>query len=573
MNGREGHIIQKVILEISGNMQSREVRELQVAAGELAHSQLPGLLESLFDNMPAGRYIVIDQLEVSLGTLDTNRFVEQFVKRLRVEIRKKIRNYSAGAGAKHTVKQLNERGHHREILHYYLQTGLLPWFAIRRFQPTGAKRIPGRGDSTGYMSRFRELLINDLSYLGQLIGRKSDSSQYLERLLKLLEPVPADLFRNNARSKPDSGRRDHSEFQGSSAERTSFVRSLELLFQQTESRVDKPSQIPSRFSSKSMQDLMNRFKGDKKGFLSHFMPGREHQVFAFEHEANDLTGWEHENEIEKALLHSVILASGTTGFKDFVMLFFLRLHLLFPKVSSALATASRLEIDQSDPSKKHLTLSKNELNQIFDTFSAMRGRMESPADRQKGRPGKPTRINLPDAQNEPETSGIRGEGVNISLAGLVLLWPYLERFFSNLELIYEGDFLDMAARQKAMQLLGFLATGEEQLPEYRMPFIKLLCGYPVEEIPGRPPGLSQTDIRESITLLNSVISHWSALKSTSVDGLRESFLQREGVLRKERDGWNLYVEKESFDILLEKIPWSYSVVRLPWMNKPVLVKW
>jgi hypothetical protein len=63
-------------------------------------------------------------------------------------------------------------------------------------------------------------------------------------------------------------------------------------------------------------------------------------------------------------------------------------------------------------------------------------------------------------------------------AGLVLFWPFLPRYFSVLKLVEGGAFVDARSRMKAMQLMGFLESGEDQLPEYRMTLIKLLCGHP-----------------------------------------------------------------------------------------------
>jgi len=70
-----------------------------------------------------------------------------------------------------------------------------------------------------------------------------------------------------------------------------------------------------------------------------------------------------------------------------------------------------------------------------------------------------------------------------------------------------------------------------------------------------------------------VISHWSALKATSVPGLRTSFIERPGLLRQIDGGWRLHVERRPYDLLLERIPWSFSLVRLPWMDRPLFVEW
>ncbi len=74
-------------------------------------------------------------------------------------------------------------------------------------------------------------------------------------------------------------------------------------------------------------------------------------------------------------------------------------------------------------------------------------------------------------------------------------------------------------------------------------------------------------------LLSSVIQQWSILKNTSIAGLRETFLQREGKLEIEEEANMLYVEAKSFDMLLDHIPWTISKLKFSWMKKVILVQW
>ena len=70
------------------------------------------------------------------------------------------------------------------------------------------------------------------------------------------------------------------------------------------------------------------------------------------------------------------------------------------------------------------------------------------------------------------------------------------------------------------------------------------------------------------------ILYWTVLMSTSPDGLREGFLQREGKLTLSDHGnWKLRVEQKSIDILLGYLPWGISMVKLPWMENLLVVEW
>ncbi|MFZ5839180.1 MAG: contractile injection system tape measure protein, partial [Pseudomonadota bacterium] len=74
-------------------------------------------------------------------------------------------------------------------------------------------------------------------------------------------------------------------------------------------------------------------------------------------------------------------------------------------------------------------------------------------------------------------------------------------------------------------------------------------------------------------LLNAIISHWNSLGSTSIEGLRTTFIQREGQLLDEEKQWQLSVIPGAFDMLLDQIPWSFQTIKFPWMDKPLFVTW
>jgi hypothetical protein len=163
-----------------------------------------------------------------------------------------------------------------------------------------------------------------------------------------------------------------------------------------------------------------------------------------------------------------------------------------------------------------------------------------------------------------------GTVLYINNAGLILLHPYLGIFFDALELREGTGFRDDVTLNKAIQLLGYLACGEDNIPEYDLVFPKLLCGIlPAQPIQRFVP-LSAAEKAEADELLLSVIAHWNALGSTTPDGLRGNFLMREGKLVWKNGEWQLYVSQQSYDMLLNRLPWGFSVVALSWM--PWLIK-
>ncbi|MEW6428989.1 MAG: contractile injection system tape measure protein [Thermodesulfobacteriota bacterium] len=159
-------------------------------------------------------------------------------------------------------------------------------------------------------------------------------------------------------------------------------------------------------------------------------------------------------------------------------------------------------------------------------------------------------------------------------AGLVLLHPFLPRLFRRTGLLAPsapGKLTDPAA---AARLLHFLATGGGEIYEFELPLVKVLIGLtPASPLPLCGEEASPAIRGEAEALLASVIEHWTALKNTSIPGLRASFLQRPGLLDEEEPGWRLRPEHASYDMLLDRLPWSTAIVRLPWMDKPLCTEW
>ena len=165
------------------------------------------------------------------------------------------------------------------------------------------------------------------------------------------------------------------------------------------------------------------------------------------------------------------------------------------------------------------------------------------------------------------------EDVHIDNAGLVLLAPWLPRLFEQFELVEDGQFRDRAAAERAVHCAQFLVDGSTDSPEFRLVLNKLLCGVRPGKPVRRSIELTGDEIGQLESLLTAVTQHWKALENTSIDGLRESFLQRGGRLQRRHDAWHLQVESRAFDMLLDQIPWSFSTIKLGWMDRIIYVDW
>lgn len=161
----------------------------------------------------------------------------------------------------------------------------------------------------------------------------------------------------------------------------------------------------------------------------------------------------------------------------------------------------------------------------------------------------------------------------VPLAGLVLLHPWLPRLLAGCGVL-DATGREIVQLPRACALLHALACGDAEPPEHQLPLVKLLLGHPPDEpLTAALPALASADHEEIAALLAAVREHWSALRGTTVEGLRLSFLQRRGLLEHTGAAWQLRMQGEAFDMLLGLLPWSIGLVRLPWMREPLVVEW
>ena len=225
-----------------------------------------------------------------------------------------------------------------------------------------------------------------------------------------------------------------------------------------------------------------------------------------------------------------------------------------------------------------------------DVAGAMVRRMEEERERLRAAGDGATELAAPAARidvsgMELQQGGDDGEGgLYVRHAGIVLLHPFLERFFERVRGLGalpgrpQGDpkgalLGSLRERERGVHLLYFLATGREQPEEHETTLLKLLCGLPLAYPVVKDLALLQAEQDEAGALLLAAIGHWEKLKHTSSAGLRETFLERDGKLVSGERGWRLVVEQRPPDVLLDYLPWGLSIVRLPWMAEPLGVDW
>lgn len=228
----------------------------------------------------------------------------------------------------------------------------------------------------------------------------------------------------------------------------------------------------------------------------------------------------------------------------------------------------RAQVGDMDPGAVHRVLASIDPMAAQQTFYPSEHRLVLEAVSQLLAPKQPSQ-----EESVPDCLAGDADELFIDNAGLVTLWPFLSHFFTHVELLEGKEFKDAAARQRAVGLLQYLATGDAECPEYLLPLNKVLCGMELTEVFDFSAPLAEAEREECTKLLHAVIAQAPILRDMTPTGFRGSFLLRRGILSTRDGAWLLRVERETYDVVLDRFPWTMQWVKLPWMEAPLRVEW
>ncbi|QZE14367.1 hypothetical protein K4L44_00235 [Halosquirtibacter laminarini] len=188
------------------------------------------------------------------------------------------------------------------------------------------------------------------------------------------------------------------------------------------------------------------------------------------------------------------------------------------------------------------------------------------------------KLNRPKLQvREVDTSSFEEEffteNIYISNAGLVLLAPFFPLLFERLGFLSKQVFSGKEQAEKAIHILQYLVNGCCRSPEYTLVLNKQLCGVKTGKPIIKEYQMNKEELKITEGLLKHVISTWRGLGKTSIEGFKESFLQRDGVLDLKDNAWYLRVEAKPYDMLLDVCPWSFRTIKYPWMDRVIYIDW
>ncbi len=165
------------------------------------------------------------------------------------------------------------------------------------------------------------------------------------------------------------------------------------------------------------------------------------------------------------------------------------------------------------------------------------------------------------------------ESILVQNSGLIILWPFLSRLFDKLNLLDKKNFIDTDAQQKAILLTEYLVTGKTEFQESFLLLNKIICGAEPDMFVDVNIPLEKFELELCESLLKSVIKNWEKIENSTPSTLRETFLMREGALRKLDSDFSLTVLKKPYDLLMDSLPWSIGMIQTSFMKNRILVDW
>jgi hypothetical protein len=187
---------------------------------------------------------------------------------------------------------------------------------------------------------------------------------------------------------------------------------------------------------------------------------------------------------------------------------------------------------------------------------------------------RPPRGRMAFSMNEDRAGS---DPIYIANAGLVIVAGFLPQLFERLDVLDESEPGKRRVRPDALSrvvhLLQYLVDGRTNAPEPVLCLNKLLCGVALAVPLAREIEMTPRERELCDTLLAAIIDNWTMIHGTSVAGLRETFLQRDGRLERHSVDWRLHVQRKTVDVLLDHLPWTISVIAHSWMPEPLLVTW
>ena len=569
------HIIKKQVIELQ-MAGSLDRTSIQNRVSRIYRQEIVPLLDKLLSEKSASSALIIDRLEINIGRIPESKLEKVLSEKISKALQESLDNIKTQPAPEvfaiiqpaATLKESHsdteaviqpavapqESDSGAELVFYFLQTGVFPWWAQETTYTwlEQAFRSVLHKNNKSIRSRFR-LLVQDTEIVKRIVYTFNDTlltqtaAWLIQNNIAAIHPRKEQLFRfftgrisdrqlqeywwcsiyeaitaTNIRSAEELAEKAGSLFVHLAAHTSNDAALLQYLQENrtTTGILEKITSFTNHSPTSESTTLLKEIREQKK--------------------APDNTG----NELSR----SMDVAKNSS--------------LQTKNIGRESSPGSPFKTEKTDPDQ-------------FSEKAAPKHKVSNSENKKQDQlkdNKKPAVINNLQPFIKPFTGT---DKIYIQNAGLVLLWPFLQRFFQNMDLADDKTFTDEYGAERACLLLQYLVTGStEDLFEAQLPLNKILCGTPLLQPVNTQWAISDDEKEIAENFLLAVIQNGGAgWKNLSVDGLRQAYLNREGIISSRDGNWLLQVKRETYDILVDRLPWTIQAVKLPWMDRLVFVEW
>jgi hypothetical protein len=511
------HRIQRQVLELTVG-DAAAAPGIQEQLARACREPLLAGMTSVFDSVaPAHELLRLERLEIDVGRIEGDDWAPEFERRLLAELERLLESHATEAKRERATEISEADGGEFEAFVFFLRHGRLPWW--------------GSAPDSGWSRTVEAADARRIEVLRALLH---EEPRALTRLINALDDEALDTLAAGTGSLQDC---------------TPALREL----RPSDSAASNHRWRLKFWSAVIAWSIAPRDGGTGAGLVHALLA--ERCMLAMEQSRQRLD-----------------VASGSTGSGSAA---FIR-----PVTVAALPALWREWCEAAFKEMEHAAPTAPSVGEVVQAASASGHPQQEPRGRgvessaiadQLVRAGSASDRQRQESRQRKVESAT-GEVIYLPCVGILLLHPFLETLFRDRGLLEGNRFVDDEARQRGAQLLGYIATGRADTPEYELGFAKLLVDLAIET-PLESAWLEPSDIAACDALLAAVLGHWTALRSSSAAWLRSQFFLRDGKLEAVDGGHRITVERRAQDVLLARLPWGFGVISLPWREQRIFVQW
>jgi len=526
MNRRSAHMIQRQVFELSAAFSNQDLDWAERASNYL-HTIINPALQTCFDEMNVGDHqLVLEKLEIDLGSFNAENFEKEAARRLIEILSKRLKEYSSSSGyeaqgdyigkepdetqliQRKEVQLISEAKGLVIALKYFMLKGCFPWW-FRNAESYRFRQL----DELFHLSWIQSLTVEAIYELKQVL-QNSESAR-----IRLVNHFTDEWLATFLEKLDLAGNKGFLQYKILHSALQPFPEKLSVFHQffwmaWIRTVFANGDYINLVFLVEKISDSDIKFSLQLAKHLHEACIEKKNQS-PFKLYAQALMNYFNKPSNEEYLLNESIES--------------------FPKKDIP---------DSKNENASEVFIGEN-IDEVLDLLSSAEKKHDLKED----------------------------DSVFTEAAGIVLLHPFFAELFSEAGIWEDKKWRSEESVFKAIQILSWLAFGETDLPEHRLIFLKVLAGLNIETPLLAQPPLTPEEKLTCTQLLEAVVAHWKALRNTSPDGLREAFLIRKGKLTKTTNGYDLIVERLAQDVLLSHLPWGYSMIKLPWMDEMLNITW